>query len=116
MEKIKFIGCSDVCDINFYPFFYPITVEGKFVPYEYTIHGTYIEINRYTGTLQANSDLFTSEMNKINEQIQTLWQSCAVDLVIKSTGLVDATVLSCLRLARLYMKIISRVVCPQSLD
>ena len=27
-----------------------MTVQGKFVPYEYTIHGTYIEINRYTGT------------------------------------------------------------------
>ena len=33
-----------------FPFFHPITVQGKFVPYEYTIHGTYIEINRYIGT------------------------------------------------------------------
>ena len=32
------------------PVFYPIEVKGRFVPYEYTIHGTYIEINRYTGT------------------------------------------------------------------
>ena len=39
--------------------------------------------------LQANSDLFSNEMKEINEQIQTLWQSCAIDLVIKSTGLID---------------------------
>ncbi len=32
------------------PIFYPIKVKGHLVPYEYTIHGTYIEINRYTGT------------------------------------------------------------------
>lgn len=32
------------------PFFHPITVQGKFVPYEYTIHGTYVEINKYIGT------------------------------------------------------------------
>ena len=31
------------------PFFHPITVQGKFVPYEYTIHGTYVEINKYIG-------------------------------------------------------------------
>lgn len=31
------------------PVFYPIRVNGKLVPYEYTIHGTYIEINRYMG-------------------------------------------------------------------
>ena len=39
--------------------------------------------------LQANSDLFSNEMKEINEQIQTLWQSCTIDLVIKSTGLID---------------------------
>ncbi|MBQ6994712.1 MAG: leucine-rich repeat domain-containing protein [Lachnospiraceae bacterium] len=31
------------------PIFQPIEVRGYFVPYEYTIHGTYIEINKYTG-------------------------------------------------------------------
>lgn len=50
--------------------------------------------------LQANSDLFISEMNKINEQIQTLWQSCAVDLVIKSTGLVDGNCAKLLTLSK----------------
>lgn len=39
--------------------------------------------------LQANSDLFSKEMKEINEQIQNLWKSCAVDLVIKSSGLLD---------------------------
>ena len=32
-----------------WPFFRPIRVVGKDLPYEYTIHGTYIELNRYIG-------------------------------------------------------------------
>ena len=32
-----------------WPFFRPIRVIGKFIPYEYTVYGTYVEINRYTG-------------------------------------------------------------------
>ncbi len=32
-----------------WPFVFPIEVTRSFLPYEYTIHGTYIEINRYTG-------------------------------------------------------------------
>ena len=32
-----------------WPFFRPIPVVSKYLPYEYTVHGTYVEINRYTG-------------------------------------------------------------------
>lgn len=50
--------------------------------------------------LQANSDLFSNEMKEINEQIQTLWQSCAVDIVIKSSGLIDGNFENVLELSK----------------
>lgn len=31
------------------PFINPIEVEGRLIPYNYTIHGTYVSIDRYTG-------------------------------------------------------------------
>lgn len=31
------------------PFIKPIKVEGKLIPYNYTIHGTYISVDKYTG-------------------------------------------------------------------
>ena len=31
------------------PFIKPIKIKGYFIPYNYTVHGTYIEINEYTG-------------------------------------------------------------------
>lgn len=35
--------------LGVWPFFRPIRVIGTFIPYEYTVYGTYVEINRYTG-------------------------------------------------------------------
>lgn len=31
------------------PFAHPIEIEGHFIPYNYTVYGTYVEINEYTG-------------------------------------------------------------------
>ncbi len=36
--------------IILWPFLFPIKVTNSSLPYKYTIHGTYIEINRYTGS------------------------------------------------------------------
>ena len=36
--------------ILIWPFVFPIHVTGSRLPYEYTIHGTYVEINKYTGS------------------------------------------------------------------
>lgn len=32
-----------------FPFIKPLRIEGYFIPYNYTVHGTYVEINKYTG-------------------------------------------------------------------
>ncbi len=31
------------------PFIKPLKIEGRFIPYNYTVYGTYVEINKYTG-------------------------------------------------------------------
>lgn len=51
-------------------------------------------------SLEANSDLFQSEMNNINSQISDLWKEYAVDTMICSVGLCDKNAAQILKLSK----------------
>ncbi len=46
---IKIILGIAILTIILLPFIKPLKIEGHFIPYNYTVHGTYVEINKYTG-------------------------------------------------------------------
>lgn len=74
-KTVKKIGIvvivSILLIIIFLPVFNPIKMIGQFVPYEYTIHGTYIEITKYIGIeseVDIPSYLWFRPVRKISSQ------------------------------------------------
>ena len=74
MKKVFTIVVLIMIILNCIPLFRPIEVKGRYVPYEYTIHGTYIEISKYTGKdteVKIPSFLWLRPVREISSQVGT---------------------------------------------